>query len=32
MAAIRQVCSRFVALCRTLGLFVEATVAIDGGA
>jgi transposase len=23
---------RFVALCRTLGLFAEATVAIDGGA
>ncbi len=28
--AIRQVCARFVALCRTLGLFTEATVAIDG--
>jgi transposase len=28
--AIRQVCARFVALCRTLGLFKEATVAIDG--
>jgi transposase len=28
--AIRQVCVRFVALCRTLGLFAEATVAIDG--
>src|SRR5512144_1913256 len=28
--AIRQVCARFVALCRTLGLFKEASVAIDG--
>jgi hypothetical protein len=28
--AIRQVCSRFVALCRTMGLFAEASVAIDG--
>src|SRR2546430_5844579 len=28
--AIRQVCARFVALCRTLGLFTEACVAIDG--
>ncbi len=28
--AIRQVCARFVALCRTLGLFAEARVAIDG--
>jgi hypothetical protein len=28
--AIRQVCVRFVALCRTLGLFTEASVAIDG--
>jgi transposase len=28
--AIRQVCARFVALCRTLGLFTEAIVAIDG--
>ncbi len=28
--AIRQVCARFVALCRTLGLFAEASVAIDG--
>ena len=28
--AIRQVCSRFVGLCRTLGLFAEASVAIDG--
>jgi transposase len=28
--AIRQVCARFVALCRTLGLFTEASVAIDG--
>src|SRR2546423_12086413 len=28
--AIRQVCARFVALCRTAGLFMEASVAIDG--
>src|SRR5437660_8038874 len=28
--AIRQVCTRFVALCRTMDLFVEASVAIDG--
>jgi transposase len=28
--AIRQVCARFVALCRALGLFAEASVAIDG--
>src|SRR5215468_862046 len=28
--AIRQVCSRFVVLCRTIGLFAEAGVAIDG--
>jgi transposase len=28
--AIRQVCARFVGLCRTLGLFIEASVAIDG--
>jgi transposase len=28
--AIRQVCTRFVALCRTVGLFAEASVAIDG--
>jgi transposase len=28
--AIRQVCARFVALCRTLGLLAEASVAIDG--
>src|SRR5215510_730922 len=28
--AIRQVCARFVGLCRTLGLFAEASVAIDG--
>jgi hypothetical protein len=28
--AIRQVCSRFVVLCRTMGLFLEAGVAIDG--
>ena len=27
---IRQVCARFVALCRTMGLFAEASVAIDG--
>src|SRR4029077_8950210 len=27
---IRQVCSRFVVLCRTMGLFAEAGVAIDG--
>ena len=29
-AAIRKVCSRFVALCRHLNLFAEAGVAIDG--
>src|SRR6476620_10953423 len=29
-SAIRQVCSRFVGLCRTMGLFAEASVAIDG--
>ena len=29
-AAIRQVCTRFVALCRTMGLFAEGSVAIDG--
>jgi transposase len=29
-AAIRRVCARFVALCRTLCLFAEASVAIDG--
>src|SRR4029450_11340872 len=29
--AIRQVCARFVALCRTMGLFAEASVAIGGG-
>ena len=29
-AAIRRVCARFVELCRTLGLFAEASVAIDG--
>ena len=29
-AAIRRVCARFVELCRTLGLFAEACVAIDG--
>jgi transposase len=28
--AIRQVCVRFVALCRTMGLLEEASVAIDG--
>ena len=28
--AIRRVCSRFVALCRQLGLLAEASVAIDG--
>jgi transposase len=28
--AIRQVCARFVALCRTMGLLTEAGVAIDG--
>src|SRR6202790_2305832 len=28
--AIRQVCARFVALCRSMGLFTEASVAIDG--
>src|SRR5262245_1694514 len=28
--AIRRVCARFVALCRTMGLFGEASVAIDG--
>src|ERR1700719_354805 len=28
--AIRQVCSRFVVLCRTMGLFAETGVAIDG--
>src|SRR5213083_268495 len=28
--AIRQVCARFVALCRTMGLFMEAGIAIDG--
>src|SRR5436853_2106037 len=28
--AIRQVCARFVALCRTMGLFTEASVPIDG--
>jgi transposase len=28
--AIRQVCARFVALCRALGLLAEASVAIDG--
>src|SRR5215471_17803801 len=28
--AIRQVCARFVALCRTMDLLTEASVAIDG--
>src|SRR4029450_1150825 len=28
--AIRQVCARFVVLCRTMGLCTEASVAIDG--
>jgi transposase len=28
--AIRKVCTRFVALCRTMGLLTEASVAIDG--
>jgi transposase len=28
--AIRKVCAQFVALCRQLGLFAEASVAIDG--
>jgi transposase len=28
--AIRQVCARFVALCRAMGLFAGASVAIDG--
>src|SRR5438128_5053795 len=28
--AIRQVCARFVALCRTMGLLMEASGAIDG--
>src|SRR5213078_2913345 len=28
--AIRQVCARFVALCRTMGLLSSASVAIDG--
>jgi transposase len=28
--AIRQVCARFVALCRVMGLLTEASVAIDG--
>ncbi len=29
-AQIRKVCSQFVALCRRLNLFAEASVAIDG--
>src|SRR4051794_37174585 len=28
--AIREVCARFIALCRTMGLLTEACVAIDG--
>src|SRR5438309_9056398 len=28
--AIRQVCARFVVLCRTIGLLTQASVAIDG--
>src|SRR5437016_14468673 len=28
--AIRKVCARFVALCRTIGLLTEASVAIEG--
>src|SRR5471030_2557851 len=28
--AIRQVCARFIALCRTIGLLTQASVAIDG--
>ena len=28
--AIREVCARFIALCRTMGLLTEASVAIDG--
>ena len=28
--AIRKVCSQFVVLCRKMGLFTEAIVAIDG--
>ena len=28
--AIREVCARFIALCRTIGLLTEACVAIDG--
>ena len=29
-SAIRKVCARFVALCRTIGLLTQASVAIDG--
>jgi transposase len=29
-AAIRKVCARFIALCRTMGLLTQASVAIDG--
>src|ERR1700751_6122809 len=28
--AIRQVCARFIVLCRSMGLFSEATIVIDG--
>ena len=28
--AIRKVCARFIALCRTMGLLTPASVAIDG--
>jgi hypothetical protein len=28
--AIRQVCARFVVLCRSIGLLTEASIAIDG--
>src|SRR4051812_18416836 len=28
--SIREVCARFIALCRTMGLLTEACVAIDG--
>jgi len=28
--AIRKVCARFIALCRTMGLLTQASVAIDG--
>ena len=29
-SAIRKVCARFIALCRTMGLLTQASVAIDG--